>query len=88
MVNYSCRRSSVGIEFMASRAGWICVSEGAGSSLSRKIPVMARRKLRTDGLTSCSGTGNVMECHLIAIRYVAIPGGASVIAGGKHFYHF
>ena len=49
------------------------------------IPVNARSSIRDDGVHSCGGMGNVLRCHLIAIRYVVEPGGASVAAGGKRF---
>ena len=49
------------------------------------IPVNARSSIRADGVHSCDGMGNVLRCHLIAMRYVVEPGGASVAAGGKRF---
>ena len=70
---------------MASRTCWICDSEGAGNLRCRMIPVNARSSIRADGVHSCGGMGNVLRCHLIAMRYVVEPGGASVAAGGKRF---
>ena len=49
------------------------------------IPVNARSSIRADGVHSCGGMGNVLKCHLIAIRYVVEPSGASVAAGGKRY---